>query len=133
MKLTNQKLDWFSQIGEQILEIAEKYGKLKYDVSGDAALYNFSPYSVSVQFTWTEGRRGQYEDHSFEFTLPFSVITDPNWEQKLRDEIEKKKRKEKQRIELEKKERELKALAQKHIREREEYIRLKKIYEQSDN
>jgi len=125
IKITSQKLEWFSQLGEQIIEIANTYAALKYKESGSMHISGFNAYSVSFRMEWATGCRGHYESHYLDFDISFEMLSSPNWKEKLEKELEVIREKQKaEEFALKEKIRK-----KREADERAEFERLRKIYE----
>lgn len=125
IKITPQKLEWFSQLGEQLIDIADAYATLKYKESGSLHISGFNAYSVSFRLEWETGCRGHYESHYLDFDISFEMLSSPNWKEKLERELEVIREKQKaEELALKEKIRKKREAA-----ERAEFERLKKIYE----
>lgn len=126
MKITENKLRWFAELGQQIIQFADKYALAKYNETGSLYISDFySSSSISFRLEWETGCMGCYDQHSMDFDIPFSYFIEDNWEEKLQEEIDAARRKQE--------EDEKKAAAKyKHYREQQEqleYLRLKQKYE----
>lgn len=125
MKITPQKLSWFAQIGEQIIEFADTYAKAKYDETGAMYISSFNSNSISFRLEWQTGCMGCYDDHDIDFDISFDLLSSPDWKQKLQDEIDTARAKAKAAEEAEI----LRRKMQREANEQLEYLRLKQKYE----
>ncbi len=126
MKITENKLRWFVELGQQIEEFADKYALAKYNETGRLYISDFySSNSISFRLEWETGCRGCYDQHDLDFDIPFSYFIEDNWKEKLQEEIDAARRK--------REEDEKKAIddynRRKEQLEQLEYLRLKQKYE----
>lgn len=129
MKLTKNKLVWFAQLHELIVEIAEKYGKIKYGYDGGFSINTANSNGFDIDVNWTEGCRGCYQDMHDNFFLPNNILLNPNWEKDLIKEIEKEKELKKLQEQYKQAQEKQQRQITKEIKERAEYERLKAKYE----
>lgn len=125
MKITSQKLSWFSQLREQLLEFADEYAKVKFGYSHDMEITGCSPYSITFTMEWYEGCRGHYDQMTESFSILTDVFSDPHWKEKIEaekllEELKKQVIQEREKLE--------RVLA-KEAKERAELERLKEKYE----
>lgn len=128
MKLTQNKLEWFAQLHEQILDVAEKYGKIKYGHEGSFSISSAYSHGYQIDVSWTEGCRGCYQDMVDNFFLSNDILLNLNWESDLKKQLAEEERIKKERETARKQQEELDKLLQKEYKERQEYERLKEKY-----
>lgn len=88
IKITEKKLQWFSEIGEQIIEFADTYAIAKYKQSGGMYINGFGSNSISFRMEWETGCKGCYDSHSLDFDISFQMLSSPDWKEKLQEEID---------------------------------------------
>jgi hypothetical protein len=125
MKITEQKLRWFSEIGEQIIDFADTYAMAKYNQSGGMYISCFNPHSISFRMEWETGCMGCYDKHDMDFDISFDMLASPNWKEKLQAEIDEARRKAKEKDEADRR----RYAKQQQDYEQAEYLRLKQKYE----
>jgi hypothetical protein len=125
MKITTQKLSWFSQLGEQLIEFADLYAKARYNETGAMYISSVNTNSISFRLEWATGCMGCYDSHELDFDISFDMLSSPNWRQKLQEEIDVANAKAKAAEEAEI----LRRKMQREANEQLEYLRLKQKYE----
>jgi hypothetical protein len=126
MKITENKLRWFVELGEQITEFADMYARARYNETGALYISDFySSNSISFRLEWETGCMGCYDKHDMDFDIPFHYFTEDNWKEKLQGEIDLLRQKAKAqqlKFEAEQKRKD-------EQREQLEYLRLKQKFE----
>lgn len=126
MKITENKLRWFVELGQQIEEFADKYALAKYNETGRLYISDFySSNSISFRLEWETGCRGCYDQHDLDFDIPFSYFLEDNWKEKLQEEIDEANRKR----QLQQDQLKEKLKKEREVYEQQEYLRLKQKYE----
>lgn len=125
MKLTESRMGFFAQIGQEVIDFAEQYCLAKYEQSGTIYISGFDLYSIHFKVEWTTGCRGCYDDHSMDFSIPHEAFCEDSWRETLQKEIDaaKEKEKERQRLSAEA------AIRRITQQEEQEYLRLKQKFE----
>lgn len=125
MKITKNKLKWFGEFGDKLMDIADLYALLKYNESGIMYISEFSSTHISFHMTWETGCMGCYDKHTLDFDIPISLLAKPNWQTILKQELAEKRKieQEKQRLEQERHNKEL------EDRKYLEYLSLKQQFE----
>ena len=93
-----------------------------------ATISDFNSTSISFMMTYEDGCRGNYETKTFDFSVPFSVLSDPDWKRKLQADIDYQKKQE----ELAKEQRILRQKEEARERQYQEYLKLKQQFENRD-
>ena len=125
MKITEKKLSWFSQLGEQLIEFADTYAKAKYNETGSMYISSFDGNSISFKMEWETGCMGCYDSHSIDFDISFKMLASEDWKEKLQAQIDEARDKRA----AEEKAAMIRYEKEKQDREHLEYLRLKEKYE----
>ncbi len=125
---TIENLLMFKRMSNQMIELAEKYAYARYKQSGTVYLTESDSYlnTISFKIEWETGGWGCYETQSIDFEIPIAYFTDDDWEKQLQLEIDEHDRKEQER----KEQAELQYKKTNEDREHEEYLRLKRKFEE---
>lgn len=103
MKLTKKKLEWFGQILEELQERVSLYRDVLHpNIGGSPEITSVSPYSVSVDFHWTEGCRGCYDSLSDSLSIGTEHLLRDDFSEHFQQLLAEKKEAERKKAEEQK-------------------------------